>query len=84
MLDILEDFVASQNYKRLRLDGSTPSTKRTELVDEFNAEESNIFVFLLSTKAGGLGLNLVAATVVVIFDPNWNPAHDMQAHSMSK
>lgn len=78
MLDILEDFVKSQNYSFLRLDGSTPPTKRTQLVDRFNADESTTFVFLLSTKAGGLGLNLVAATVVVIFDPNWNPSHDLQ------
>mmetsp|Transcript_1162 Transcript_1162/g.3838 ORF Transcript_1162/g.3838 Transcript_1162/m.3838 type:complete len:504 (+) Transcript_1162:241-1752(+) len=79
MLDILQDFVSSQGYSYLRLDGKTPTEKRTSLVDQFNADESNVFVFLLSTKAGGVGINLVAATVVVIFDPNWNPAHDMQA-----
>jgi len=53
--------------------------KRTALVDKFNSPTSTKNLFLLSTKAGGLGLNLVAATVVVIFDPNWNPSHDMQA-----
>ena len=80
MLDILEDFVTRLAYSHLRLDGSTPQARRQKLVDEFNSTPaSQKFLFLLSTKAGGLGINLVSATVVVVFDPNWNPSHDMQA-----
>ena len=65
-------------YIYLRLDGTTPSAKRGKLVDEFNTIDEK-FIFLLSTKAGGLGLNLVSATAVLVFDPNWNPSCDMQA-----
>lgn len=78
MLDILEDFVSRKGYTSLRLDGSTSTKNRGERVNRFNTSKS-IFIFLLSTKAGGLGLNLVSANRVVIFDPNWNPAWDMQA-----
>lgn len=78
MLDILADFVARQGYSYERLDGQTSRPNRAKVVDRFNNNES-VFLFLLSTKAGGLGINLVAATVVIIFDPTWNPSHDMQA-----
>ena len=78
MLDILEDFVTRQGYTHLRLDGSTSTKQRGERVNKFNTSQS-IFLFLLSTKAGGLGINLVSANKVVVFDPNWNPAWDMQA-----
>lgn len=53
------------------------------LVDEFNSAEGNVDVFLISTKAGGVGLNLTAANRVVLFDPNWNPSHDLQAMDRS-
>jgi SNF2 family DNA or RNA helicase len=76
MLDILEDFVTG--YSQLRLDGSTSAVKRGQLVKSFNTNP-HIFIFLLSTKAGGLGINLTAANKVVVFDPNWNPSWDMQA-----
>jgi len=59
------------------LDGSTNVAKRQELVDRFNAGEN--FVFLLSSKAGGTGLNLIGANRLVLFDPDWNPANDAQA-----
>ncbi|EPS65460.1 hypothetical protein M569_09312, partial [Genlisea aurea] len=82
MLDILEKFVIRKGYSFLRLDGSTPAALRQRLVDDFNRSPSKQ-VFLISTRAGGLGLNLTAANRVVIFDPNWNPAHDLQAQDRS-
>ncbi|PHU12402.1 Switch 2 [Capsicum chinense] len=82
MLDILEKFIIRKGYGFSRLDGSTPTGLRQSLVDDFNSSPSKQ-VFLLSTKAGGLGLNLVSANRVVIFDPNWNPAHDLQAQDRS-
>lgn len=79
MLDLLEAAIAIDGHPYLRLDGSTPVRQRAKLVDRFNAPGSSKFVFLISTRAGGLGLNLVAANKVVVFDPNWNPSHDLQA-----
>jgi len=78
MLDILEKFLVTKGHKFLRLDGSTPPSKRLKLVDEFNSSEQH-FCMIMSTKAGGLGINLTSANVVVVIDPNWNPSHDMQA-----
>ncbi|XP_023751613.1 switch 2 [Lactuca sativa] len=82
MLDILEKFLIRKGYSFSRLDGSTPTAMRQSLVDHFNSSPSKQ-VFLISTRAGGLGLNLVSANRVVIFDPNWNPAHDLQAQDRS-
>ncbi|KAJ9562932.1 hypothetical protein OSB04_008092 [Centaurea solstitialis] len=82
MLDILEKFHIRKGYSFSRLDGSTPTSLRQSLVDDFNSSPSKQ-VFLISTRAGGLGLNLVSANRVVIFDPNWNPAHDLQAQDRS-
>nr|XP_043616478.1 switch 2 isoform X2 [Erigeron canadensis] len=82
MLDILEKFLIRKGYSFSRLDGSTPTGMRQSLVDDFNSSPSKQ-VFLISTRAGGLGLNLVSANRVVIFDPNWNPAHDLQAQDRS-
>lgn len=82
MLDILEKFLIRKGYCFSRLDGSTPSNVRQSLVDEFNSSPSKQ-VFLISTRAGGLGLNLVSANRVVIFDPNWNPSQDLQAQDRS-
>ncbi|KAM0025907.1 putative DNA helicase chromatin remodeling SNF2 family [Helianthus debilis subsp. tardiflorus] len=82
MLDILEKFLIRKGYDFSRLDGSTPTGMRQSLVDNFNSSPSKQ-VFLISTRAGGLGLNLVSANRVVIFDPNWNPAHDLQAQDRS-
>ncbi|KAL6538250.1 Swi5 complex subunit Swi2 [Orobanche gracilis] len=82
MLDILEKFIIRKGYSFSRLDGSTPTSMRQSLVDDFNSSPSKQ-VFLISTRAGGLGLNLVSANRVVIFDPNWNPAQDLQAQDRS-
>ncbi|KAL8130043.1 hypothetical protein V2J09_019198 [Rumex salicifolius] len=82
MLDILEKFLIRKGYCFSRLDGSTPTGSRQTLVDDFNSSPSKQ-VFLISTRAGGLGLNLVSANRVVIFDPNWNPSHDLQAQDRS-
>ncbi|XP_022149686.1 switch 2 [Momordica charantia] len=82
MLDILEKFLVRKGYSFSRLDGSTPTNLRQTLVDDFNSSPSKQ-VFLISTRAGGLGLNLVSANRVVIFDPNWNPAQDLQAQDRS-
>ncbi|KAK4368950.1 hypothetical protein RND71_012742 [Anisodus tanguticus] len=82
MLDILEKFVTRKGYGFSRLDGATPTGLRQSLVDDFNSSPSKQ-VFLSSTKAGGLGLSLVSANRVVIFDPNWYPAQDLQAQDRS-
>ncbi|BGP43320.1 hypothetical protein JCM10450v2_007470 [Rhodotorula kratochvilovae] len=79
ILDLLAALMETTHYKYLTLDGSTPQDDRMPLVDEFNDPAGEVFCFLISTRAGGVGLNLTAADRVVIFDPNWNPAHDLQA-----
>ncbi|CAB4067843.1 ERCC6 [Lepeophtheirus salmonis] len=78
VLNILEQFIKLRAYDYRRIDGATPAKTRFSIVNEFN-EHPNIFVLLLSTKAGGLGLNITGANVVIIYDPNWNPSHDLQA-----
>ncbi|KAF9208273.1 hypothetical protein BGZ49_009325 [Haplosporangium sp. Z 27] len=78
MLDILEKFIKSEGYTYRRMDGTTPIQNRMGLVDEFNARD-DIYVFLLTTKVGGLGVNLTGANRVIIFDPDWNPSTDVQA-----
>ncbi|KAJ3678039.1 hypothetical protein LUZ60_001842 [Juncus effusus] len=82
MLDILEKFLIRKGYCFSRFDGSTPMNVRQVLVDEFNRSPSKQ-VFLISTRAGNLGVNLVSANRVVIFDPSWNPAQDLQAQDRS-
>lgn len=79
-LDLLAVLLTSLSLPFLRLDGSTPANKRQELVDDFNRSSlSSCFAFLLSAKAGGIGLNLIGASRLVLFDVDWNPATDMQA-----
>ena len=79
-LEILEALLTSLSYPYLRLDGSTPSAKRQTFVDDFNrSPASQCFAFLLSAKAGGVGLNLIGASRLVLFDVDWNPATDLQA-----
>ena len=79
-LDLLSTLLTSLSHPFLRLDGSTPSSKRQDLVDTFNHDPaSTCFAFLLSAKAGGVGLNLIGASRLVLFDVDWNPATDLQA-----
>lgn len=78
MLDIIQSFFMQWQIKNIRLDGSTPPNTRAILVDEFN-RDTTIHCFLISTKAGGTGLNLTGADTVVFYDHDWNPANDLQA-----
>ncbi|CAI7850615.1 unnamed protein product [Closterium sp. NIES-53] len=78
MLDIVESLVLNRNLGYRRMDGSTPPGLRAALIDEFNSGEGGVFVFLLTTRVGGLGTNLTGANRVVIFDPDWNPSTDLQ------
>ncbi|XP_026849345.1 ATP-dependent helicase brm isoform X2 [Drosophila persimilis] len=78
-MTIIEDYLSWRQFGYLRLDGTTKAEDRGELLRKFNAKGSDIFVFLLSTRAGGLGLNLQTADTVVIFDSDWNPHQDLQA-----
>ncbi|XP_045889796.1 probable global transcription activator SNF2L2 isoform X1 [Micropterus dolomieu] len=79
LMTIMEDYFSYRNFQYLRLDGTTKSEDRALLLKKFNEEGSQYFIFLLSTRAGGLGLNLQAADTVVIFDSDWNPHQDLQA-----
>ncbi|KAL2840571.1 vacuolar protein 14 C-terminal Fig4p binding-domain-containing protein [Aspergillus pseudoustus] len=78
-LDVFEKLCRSRAYGCLRLDGTMNVKKRQKLVDKFNDPNGEEFVFLLSSKAGGCGLNLIGANRLVLFDPDWNPAADQQA-----
>jgi DNA repair and recombination RAD54-like protein len=78
-LDMFDKLCRSRNYGCLRLDGTMNVTKRQKLVDKFNDPNGEEFIFLLSSKAGGCGLNLIGANRLVLFDPDWNPAADQQA-----
>lgn len=78
-LDLFEKLCRSRAYGCLRLDGTMNIKKRSKLVDKFNDPDGPEFVFLLSSKAGGCGLNLIGANRLVLFDPDWNPAADQQA-----
>jgi ATP-dependent helicase STH1/SNF2 len=79
IMTIFEDFLLMQGYKYLRLDGSTKAEDRSDLLKKFNQPDSPYFIFMLSTRAGGLGLNLQTADTVIIFDSDWNPHQDLQA-----
>merc|ERR1712223_1066533 len=78
-MTIIEDYFNYKGYKFLRLDGMTKADDRAEQLKVFNDPNSEYFIFLLSTRAGGLGLNLQTADTVVIFDSDWNPHQDLQA-----
>ncbi|KAL6970393.1 hypothetical protein U1Q18_030093 [Sarracenia purpurea var. burkii] len=79
LMDILEIYLQLHDFQFLRLDGSTKTEERGILLNQFNAPDSPFFMFLLSTRAGGLGLNLQTADTVIIFDSDWNPQMDQQA-----
>jgi SWI/SNF-related matrix-associated actin-dependent regulator of chromatin subfamily A member 5 len=79
MLDILEDYFAIRGYKYCRIDGNTSYEDREDRIQAYNKPGSDIFCFLLSTRAGGLGINLQTADTVIIYDSDWNPQADLQA-----
>lgn len=79
IMDIMEDYLRYRHFDYLRLDGTTKSEDRSELLRAFNEPNSKYFMFLLSTRAGGLGLNLQTADTVIIYDSDWNPHQDLQA-----
>lgn len=78
-LDLIEKLCRNNHYGSLRLDGTMNINKRQKLVDRFNDPESPEFIFLLSSKAGGCGINLIGANRLILIDPDWNPAADQQA-----
>jgi chromodomain-helicase-DNA-binding protein 4 len=80
-LDIIEDFLTGLGYGYRRLDGQMDSQDKQRRIDAFNAPGSELFAFLLSTRAGGVGINLATADTVIIMDPDFNPHQDMQALS---
>lgn len=80
-IDVIEDFLDGMSLLHRRLDGSMSSLERQKQIDEYNAPGSPYFAFLLSTRAGGVGINLASADTVIIMDPDFNPHQDMQAAS---
>ncbi|KAI9296429.1 hypothetical protein K502DRAFT_272827, partial [Neoconidiobolus thromboides FSU 785] len=79
MLDILEDYLYMSDYSYTRIDGDTPSEIRQSNIDKFNEKSSDIFVFLITTRAGGVGINLTSADTVIMYDLDFNPQADIQA-----
>lgn len=79
VLDILEDYCAMRQHSYCRIDGNTNGDLRDQQISDFNKEGSEIFMFLLSTRAGGLGINLATADTVVLYDSDWNAQCDLQA-----
>ncbi|XP_060768808.1 probable global transcription activator SNF2L1 [Neoarius graeffei] len=79
VLDILEDYCMWRGYEYCRLDGNTPHEDRQIAIETYNASDSTKFIFMLSTRAGGLGINLATADVVILYDSDWNPQVDLQA-----
>ncbi|KAJ6722063.1 SNF2/RAD54 HELICASE FAMILY [Salix viminalis] len=81
LLDVMEEYLTWKQYRYLRLDGHTAGGDRGPLIDRFNQQDSPYFIFLLSIRAGGVGVNLQAADTVIIFDTDWNPQVDLQAQA---
>ena len=85
ILDIIEDSLSHRNYRYCRIDGNCSLADRQSQIDEFNnghsdtSAKDHLFLFLLTTRAGGQGINLTAADTVIIFDSDWNPQMDLQA-----
>ncbi|XP_039733068.1 DNA repair and recombination protein RAD54B isoform X2 [Pteropus medius] len=80
-LNILQEICKRHGYAYTRLDGQTPISQRQQIVDGFNSKYSSDFIFLLSSKAGGVGLNLIGGSHLILYDIDWNPATDIQAMS---
>merc|ERR1719348_1449607 len=81
MLDVLSEYLEIRRFPFQRLDGGIKGDTRKNAIDHFNAPDSKDFCFLLSTRAGGLGINLATADTVIIFDSDWNPQNDLQAQA---
>ncbi|XP_021862250.2 chromatin structure-remodeling complex protein SYD isoform X5 [Spinacia oleracea] len=81
LLDVMEEYLVWKQYRYLRLDGHTSGLDRGALIEQFNRPDSPYFIFLLSIRAGGVGVNLQAADTVIIFDTDWNPQVDLQAQA---
>eukprot|EP00899_Mesostigma_viride_P015626 jgi/Mesvir1/24064/Mv10789-RA.3 len=81
LLDLMEEYLGAQGHKFLRLDGTTSGAERGELIRQFNSPAEDVFIFLLSIRAGGLGINLQTADTVIIYDTDWNPQIDLQAQA---
>ncbi|KAL0051035.1 hypothetical protein WJX82_000961 [Trebouxia sp. C0006] len=81
LLDLLEEWLAARQWGYQRIDGSVSGADRQSRIDQFNRRPADNFVFLLSTKAGGLGINLASADTVIIYDSDWNPHNDLQAQA---
>ncbi|XP_022939074.1 chromatin structure-remodeling complex protein SYD-like isoform X3 [Cucurbita moschata] len=81
LLDVMEEYLHWKQYRYLRLDGHTAGGDRGALIESFNGQNSPYFIFLLSIRAGGVGVNLQAADTVIIFDTDWNPQVDLQAQA---
>eukprot|EP00644_Phytophthora_capsici_P004030 jgi/Phyca11/564754/estExt2_Genewise1.C_PHYCAscaffold_150581 len=81
MLDIIQDYLALRRYNCERIDGNITGNERQSAIDRFCREGSNSFIMLLSTRAGGVGINLTAADTVIIYDSDWNPQNDLQAQA---
>jgi SWI/SNF-related matrix-associated actin-dependent regulator of chromatin subfamily A member 5 len=79
ILDIMEDYLVMRRFQYCRIDGNTSYDMREDYIDAFNKPDSEKFIFLLSTRAGGLGINLQTADVVILYDSDWNPQADLQA-----
>lgn len=79
LLDIMEDYCVFREYKYCRIDGSTAHEDRIAAIDDYNKPDSEKFIFLLTTRAGGLGINLTSADIVILYDSDWNPQADLQA-----
>jgi len=79
VLDILEDYMVMRGYQYCRIDGNTDYNVRESSIDDFNAPNSEKFCFILSTRAGGLGINLQTADICILYDSDWNPQADLQA-----
>ncbi|KAF9237041.1 SNF2 family N-terminal domain-containing protein [Melanogaster broomeanus] len=79
VLDILEDYCLFRSFRYCRIDGSTAHDDRIQAIDDYNRPDSDKFIFLLTTRAGGLGINLTTADIVILYDSDWNPQADLQA-----
>jgi SNF2 family DNA or RNA helicase len=81
MLDIIEDYLSHRNFGYERIDGDVTGFHRQQAIDRFQAPESSSFIMMLSTKAGGVGINLTSADTCILFDSDWNPQNDLQAQA---